>query len=408
METQSIVYPTIILITGLLIVLTMLVKLAFEHAGLPALVGYLVLGFLLRVVDGQWGFLGPVGQEVLLYLGTVGLATLLFRVGLESNLGGLMKQLPKASLIWVGDILVSGFAGYAASMYLLDLPWTTALIVGVALSATSVGISVGAWQSSGALDSAEGEFLLDVAELDDISAVLLMALLFSLLPEIHAGSNHMLVSLAFRSTILFFTKLVAFGLACLLFSRYLEKPLTHFLASRAAPPDPMLTVVGVGFIFAALSGMLGFSIAIGAFFVGLVFSRDPQAVKMEASFQPVYELFSPFFFISIGLEIDPSALEAALLPGGVLLLVAIIGKLLADGLPVMLLKGGTAAALIGVSMVPRAEIAMVIVSRGRSLGDWAVPAQIYSAMVIVCAVTCLLSPLIVRRLLIKWPPQKSS
>lgn len=160
---SAIDYPILILITGLLIVLAMLVKLAFERAGLPALVGYLVIGFLLRAANENFGILSPDGEQILKYLGTVGLATLLFRVGLESNLAGLLRQLPKASLIWIGDILISGAAGYAAAHYLLNLSWITALIIGVALSATSVGISVGAWQNAGALDSEPGEFLLDGA-----------------------------------------------------------------------------------------------------------------------------------------------------------------------------------------------------------------------------------------------------
>ena len=404
MEAHDFNIPLAILLTGLLVVLTMLVKPIFKWAKLPPLVGYLTLGVLLSAVNRQWPLLSAGGEEMLSFLATLGLVSLLFKVGLESNLAGLLKQLPKASLIWVGDILISGTAGYLASVYLLGLSWTTAVIIAVALSATSVGISVGVWQSRKALDTPEGEFLLDVAELDDISAVLLMALLFALLPEIHSGGNQ-IWQLAVHSAGLFLAKILLFSLACLGFSRYLEKPLTRFFTQREAPPDPMLAVVGIGLIFAALAGLLGFSVAIGAFLVGLVFSRDPEAVKMEASFQPVYELFSPFFFIGIGFDIDLASLGGAVIPGLVLLLVAILGKLVADGLPVYFLQGKTAAALIGVSMVPRAEIAMVIMSRGRDLGQWAVPASVYSAMVLVCAATCILAPLTVGRLLEKWPPQ---
>lgn len=385
----------------------MLVKLVSERWGLPALVGYLSLGFLLGTGDQQWNFLTPTGHDILTFLATIGLAVLLFRVGLESNLAGLLKQLPKASLIWIGDILGSILVGYAVSIYILGLPWITALIIGVALSATSVGLSISAWQDQQALNSVEGEFLIDVAELDDISAVLLMALLFALLPEIQQPGSRELSSLAFRSGLIFLGKLLAFGAICVLFSRYFEKSLTHFFTSRESPPDPMLAVMAVALVFAALAGLLGFSVAIGAFLVGLVFSRDPEAVKLEASFQPLYELFSPFFFIGIGLHVDLAVLGQAWGPGLILLGAAIFGKLVADGLPVVFLQGGPAGLLIGFSMVPRAEIALVIMTRGRELGDWAVPSHIYSAMVIACAATCLLAPLVVRRLLLRWPPQKA-
>jgi Kef-type K+ transport system membrane component KefB len=167
----------------------------------------------------------------------------------------------------------------------------------------------------------------------------------------------------------------------------------------------MLTVAGIGFMIAALAEKLGFSIAIGAFFAGLIFSRDPEAVKMEASFMPIYDFFSPFFFIGIGLHMDPASMEAALGVGGVLTLAAIGAKLLADGLPVYLLEGGRAALLIGASMVPRAEITMVIMQHGRTMGAKVVPAHVFNAMIVVAAATCLAAPFGVRALLKRWPQQ---
>jgi Kef-type K+ transport system membrane component KefB len=59
-------------------------------------------------------------------------------------------------------------------------------------------------------------------------------------------------------------------------------------------------------------GALGFAIAIGAFFAGLVFGRDPQGVHLEASFSSIYDLFTPFFFVGIDLHIDPATLTTAL------------------------------------------------------------------------------------------------
>ncbi|MFZ7110278.1 MAG: cation:proton antiporter [Desulfatiglandales bacterium] len=64
----------------------------------------------------------------------------------------------------------------------MKFSWITSLIVTTALTATSVGISFSVWEDEGALQSSNGELLIDIAELDDISAVVLMALLFSILP----------------------------------------------------------------------------------------------------------------------------------------------------------------------------------------------------------------------------------
>lgn len=56
------------------------------------------------------------------------------------------------------------------------------------------------------------------------------------------------------------------------------------------------------------------------------------------------------------------------------------------------MRGTAAGLLIGTSMVPRAEISMVIMQKGLVLGDWAVPQKVFGAMVVVSAVTCIVSP----------------
>jgi Kef-type K+ transport system membrane component KefB len=394
-----------IFLVGVLIVLTMLIKAGLERNGLPPLVGYLMLGLLLRWLDDSVDIFSVESAKILAFFGKIGLIALLFRVGLESNLRGLLKQLRSASLIWVADIAISGTLGFLSAFYLLRFSWNTSLIVATAFTATSVGISVSVWQDMNALKSANGELLVDVAELDDISAVVLMALLFAVLPHLNGGeaSGEGYLKLITGEMGIFLIKLFGYGLFCFLFSRYLEKPLTHYFLNLEAAPAPMLAVAGIGFIIAAMAAWLGFSLAIGAFFAGLVFSRDPRAVKMEGSFMPLYELFSPFFFIAIGLQMDPSTLDTALGLGAILAALAIAGKLLADGLPVFFLRGWQPAMLIGISMVPRAEIALVIMQRGHASGAWAVPPHVYGAMILVCAATCLLAPLTVRPLLRRWP-----
>jgi Kef-type K+ transport system membrane component KefB len=160
----------------------------------------------------------------------------------------------------------------------------------------------------------------------------------------------------------------------------------------------MIGIVGIGFMIAALAGWLGFSVAVGGLFAGLAFSRDPEAVKMESSFLPVYEWLTPFFFIGIGLQMDPASAVSAAGIGGILLLAAVLGKLLGAGLPALLESGKGAAALLGVSMVPRAEISLVVIQTGNELGAWAVSDTLYGALVIVSAGTCLATPLALRYL----------
>ena len=399
-------HPLIILLVGCIIVLAILVRNGFNRAGLPSLVGFMILGFLLNLADFIYGFLSPRAREIFEFLAQLGIITLLFRIGLESNIFKLLGQLRRASYVWLSGVGLSAALGYGTAYYILGLALIPSLFIAIALTATSVGVSVGIWQEAGAMDSPTGELLLDVAEMDDISAIILMALLFAVVPVLTTGDRSVLPVLG-QTIALLTVKLVAFAGGCYLFAHFLEQRLTTFFQEFASPPAPMLVVAGIGFVMAALAGLLGFSVAIGAFFAGLIFSRDPASVTIDASFGPVYELFSPFFFIGIGLNVDPHLLVGALGLGAVLLVGAVAGKVLGHGVPTWFALGGSSALLLGLSMIPRAEIAMIIMEQGLELGPWAVPPEAYAAMVMVSAATCLFPPLLVRSLLRRWPqPQE--
>ncbi|MGK7925792.1 MAG: cation:proton antiporter [Spirulina sp.] len=392
----------LVLLVGATLILTILIKAGLERVGIPALVGYLLLGFLMRLLDVQGQLLSPEVLEVYEFLAELGIISLLFRVGLESNLSGLLAQLPRASIILAGNLLSSGILAFVTAYFLLHLPLIPSLFISIALLATSVGISVGVWQEAKALNSTNGEILLDIAEMDDIAAIALMSLLFAIVPVLNGEIETNFLPVLIQTFVPFLFKIVLFSAFCFVFFRYLEAPLTRFFEKIEPPSDPMLMVAGTGFLIAALAGLLGFSVAVGAFFAGLAFSRDPEAVKLNASFGTLYEFFVPFFFIHIGLQLEPQALTTALGLGSILVIAAVLGKILGTGGAALLKLGWSSAVLLSISMVPRAEIAMVVMQKGRYLGDWAVSPEVFAAMAMVSAVTCIVSPLLLRPLLYQW------
>jgi len=395
-----------VLLVGLLVILSILSKCLLRRMGAHASVAYIVLGLMLRLADTQWNFLGEYGVRLFGFLASVGVFTLLFRIGLESDLASLLGQLRRARYVWLGDVSLSGGLGFAAAYLLLGLPLVTSLFVAVALTATSVGVSVSIWDSAGALGSSNGKLLVDIAEMDDISGVILMGLLFAVAPVLGRGEGLGVLPLLGRTAAVYLGLIAGFGLACFLFSRYAEGHLTGLFRRIEQPPEPMVSVAATGMIIAAVAGLLGFSIAIGAFFAGLAYSRDPRAVKMEASFSTLYEFFMPFFFIGIGLRIEPSALGTAVGLGGVLVVVAMAGKIIGSGFPTLVLSGWTRALLVGLSLIPRAEISLIIMQHGLDLGRDAVPPRVYAAMVLVSAATCIAAPLALQPLLKRWPQKE--
>ena len=395
--------PLLVALVGIAVILAILLKASLQKIGIPALIGYLGLGLMLGLADERWDILGLMGRDVFAFLADLGLICLLFRVGIESKLSKLMAQLKRASLIWFGNVVMSGASGFLVAYYGLRLALVPSLFVAIALTATSIGVAVTVWQEKNALDSPNGQLLLDVAEMDDISAVVLMALLFTLVPALQEGEG-LPPSGQIGSILLSFTvKAIVFGGFCYGFSIWIEPHVTRFFRRLEPQPDFTLSVLGIGSVIAALAGLLGFSEAIGAFFAGLVFSRDPIAVKILASFDTIYDLFVPFFFIGISLKLDFSYLGSGLQLGWMLLITATLGKIIGAGIPAWLMSNKTSAALLSISLVPRAEISMVVMQHGFDMGADVVPAAVFSGMIVVTAVTSFGIPLLLRPLLQKWP-----
>ena len=374
---------------GILMIFTLLVRGVFIRRFMPLLIIYIGFGTAMSWLNTRIPLLDQGSRHSLGLLAEAGLVLLVFKVGLESDLKGLLKQLPNASWIWLWNVLFSGALGFAAAYYLADFSLLTSIFIGVALTATSLGVTVTIWQDAKQLKTERGNLFVDVAELDDISSIVLMAILVALAPLLANGQG--IAALDVGTTLVrVLATLTAFVTACWVFSVYIEKRLTQFVERYETRHEPMVLMLSIGFIIAALAELSGLSLAVGAFLAGLAFSRDTTAAKERVVFNGLYLVFTPFFFIGLGLNIDLSAFSTALWPGLVLLVAAIIGKILGSSLPAYRRLGFYGALLIGVSMTPRAEIAMVIMQKALEAG--AEP-RAFTAMMVVTVGTVLLTSL---------------
>ena len=381
----------------------MLVRGICRRAGIPALVGYMLLGVVLRVVDPDGSLIGPDTLAIFEFLAGIGIIALLFRVGLEAEAKGMLRQLRSAAWVWIGNVGLSGVLGFVTAKYMLGLALVPSLFAAVALTATSLGVCLGVWREAEKLNTPAGALLTDVAELDDVSGIVLMILLISVAPILVAGNGGLAAAMGgalFEIAI----KIALFAAICLAFARYLERPITGLFERIEPVPNPMLPIAGMALVFAALAGWLGFSLAVGALFAGLIYSRERAAEHVDRAFSPLYDFFVPFFFVNIGLVLDPDFAFASLAIGVPLLIAGILGKVAGTFFPAIAVTSVTGGLVLGLSMVPRAEIALVIASEGRKLGDWAVPPDLFGGIVLVSLVTSIVSPILVGRILGRWTP----
>lgn len=385
---MSLQLPLLIIFIGAVLLIFLVMNVIFKRLKLPPLIGYILLGWVVRLFDVF------VTEQMLFsfnLLAKIGVILLLFHIGIESNLKKLLSVIGKAGFVTLWVIIISGVLPFLAA-YAFGLGLAPSLIIGVAMTATSISVSTASWGEKALRERPEGSFLLDLATLDDIIGILLLALLFAFV-----GGEF---TAEWKILLFFFLKLSLFIGGCYLFSHFAEKKLMTELIHYEKMPDSMLSVVGIGLLIAGIASLIQFSLVIGGFFAGLAFSRDPRSVRIDASMKSLIDFFVPFFFFWIGYQIVLSSLVGMWLFFVVLLLMAIVGKLIGVWIPAFFLKIPLLGSLLlGVSMIPRAEVCMVVMDRGLELG-WVTQTE-YSAVALIVLITCLGVALSIKPLLRK-------
>ena len=188
---------------------------------------------------------------------------------------------------------------------------------------------------------------------------------------------------------------VAFGFVVitLLAGRYIVPPL--FRAAKALRSPTTIAVLGMAFAFAlaALAGLVGSSVIVGAFVAGVLLNGIQQREDILGFAAPIGSLLTPIFFVSVGASIDMRALvePRTLLITVILLAAGVIGKLIAAYVPVWF-KGNKA--LVGTAMLPRGEIELIVAQTGLAIG--VLNASLFGAITVMVLLTTLLSPSLIQ------------
>lgn len=392
-------YGILLLFMGIVTLLIVPVKALLGRFGIPALVGFILLGAILSFVNKEAAVLTPTFEGGIDFLAKLGIVALLFRAGLESDLKQMIKQLRNAVAVWVSNVTVSASLVFTVVYLWPGMGLIPALFAGIAASATSISVSIVVWEESGAIDTREGALLMDVAELDDLTALLLMSVLFAVAPILKTVPTNGVIFIALQTAVVEIAWFVIFCAGCYAFSRFAEHRFRLLFNRFDEKAGTIVFAAGTMLLIAAAADLMGFSIAVGALFAGLAFSEDPQSSRIDKAIEILVALFGPFFFLTIGLSLDLSQIGPALGLTALLIAAAVLGKLLGAGLPSAALLSHSSGMLIGASMIPRAEIFLIVMLQGLSLGPWAVPSELYTAAVLTSIATCLLGPVIVSRAL---------
>ncbi len=362
------------------------------RVGAPSVIGELVAGIILGP-----SLLGLVQvSEVIHLLAQIGVILLLFEVGLETDLTRLARSGSRSVVVACGGFVAPFCLGFALSRYLFGQEMLIALFIGGALTATSIGVTVRILRDVGRQNSREGQVVLGAAVIDDIMGVLLLALLY----EFSRSGD---ISLANVGRLGIFVGL--FFLVAPVAAKLMSYFISRYHRVTELPGLIATIIVSLVLLFAWLANAVGAPELLGGFAAGLALSRrfflpfgaalarDTWfADEVERDMKPIVQLFTPIFFVTVGLSLDLRAVDwgsaFVWLFSLSLAFVAIIGKIAGGFLLVKehwLMKSA-----IGMAMVPRGEVGLIFAELGRSAEIFDEPT--YAGMVLVIAYTTLFSP----------------
>ncbi len=359
----------------------------------PAVIGELLAGVVLG--PSLLGWIEPV--DAIKLLAEIGIILLLFEVGLETDVRRLMHSGTRSVTVALVGFILPFVLGAGVGYYLLGLPALVSLFIGGTLTATSIGITVRVLSDLKHQHSREGQIVLGAAVLDDVLGVILLALLY----EITVTGN---ISPMHAGKVLLFV--VTFFVLAPMAAKLMLLVIQRFDAVSEIPGMIPTTIVGLVLFFAWLAHTLGAPELLGGFAAGLALSRrfflpfgtalhqdERFAQRIEQEMKPVVHLFTPIFFVMVGLSLslrevrwDSPFIWTLFFA---LLLVAILGKL-AGGLAVR--EPWPRRLMIGVAMVPRGEVGLIFAELGRVNGIF--DNEVYAALILVIAVTTLLPPFV--------------
>ncbi|MBO4798961.1 MAG: cation:proton antiporter [Candidatus Methanomethylophilaceae archaeon] len=294
----------VILITNiaLLMLLAGVCSIIFHRLKMPPLVGYLVSGIIIaNTIE-----LDDTGTAAVELLSDLGLILLMFSLGLEVNLkklrgDGKGGKSPGRTAIIVGAIqlplmVVGGMIGG----WIAGFDTLQSVALGALISGSSTAVVLAVLHSEKKLSKEQIDLIILVTIIEDIGQVVMLSLLTPAL----AGSSVEVLKL-----IIMIISIAVFVAVCLFITikKYFKR-IMDFVSDNYSFEVLLIVAIGFAFGMACLANYIGLSVAIGAFFMGMIINPARKSEAIFEAIKPMKDLFMAMFFISVGMEIQINSL----------------------------------------------------------------------------------------------------
>lgn len=377
---------------AIILLCTKFLGLLTKRVQMPQVVGALLAGLLL----GPAG-LGILSETSFIHeVAEIGVIVLMFCAGMETDIKELKASGKASFVIALFGVLVPLAGGYfcafffnrqemiasdaSASIFLQNI------FIGVILTATSVSITVETLKELGKLKTRSGNAILGAAIIDDILGIIALTIVTSM-----ADSSVNIVVVLLKVAA-FFVFAIVVGI---LFYKGYKK-----WVDGAKKELHRHTIVA--FVFCLLmsyvaEAVFGVADITGAFIAGLIISNVERSEYLQTKFDTVsYMLLSPVFFASIGLKVVLPKMNAAIVWFAVVFTItAIVTKIIGCGLGAKMCGyQNDQAKRIGIGMISRGEVALIVASKGSTLG--LLGSEFLGPVIIVVVITTIITPILLK------------
>jgi monovalent cation:H+ antiporter-2, CPA2 family len=356
---------------------------------LPPLAGYLVAGILIGPFTP--GFVAD--QNIANQLAEVGVILLMFGVGLHFSLEDLLSVRGIAVPGALAQGLVAAPLGMGLGWWLGWRPGA-GLIFGIALSVASTVVLLRLLQERRLVETERGKITVGWLIVQDIGMVLVLVLLPGLAGMFHGAATAPDAAEIVRTVAIMLGKFGIFVAVMLLVGKRLIPAILHYVAHTGSRELFRLAVLSIalGVAYAAAE-LFGVSLALGAFFAGMMLSESRLSQQAATESLPLRDAFAVLFFVSVGMLFNPRIVVQAPLALLATVLIILVGKSIAAYLVVRFFgQSRSTALMITASLAQIGEFSFILANLGLILG--LLPEEGRDLILAGAIITILLNPLL--------------
>lgn len=366
----------------------------FNKLRLPAVLGELIAGIIvgpfalgsIPIFDGK-----PlvILNETVLQIGQIAGIVILFIAGLAITPKEFLKGGAASFTIGACGVIVPFLLGYYV-FTLFGLEALESVLIATALTATSVAISVSVLTEFGKMQTKEAKLILGAAIVDDILAIAVLSVVVTMVQTGNMAPNVIDIIILILKILGIFAGLLI-G-AIIIIPRIVN---TERLWKARGSIEGIVTASFFG--ASAIAAAVGLSPIVGAFSVGMAVASSRIIRRVEEYVDKLEIIFGPLFFAIIGAQVNLTGVNMeVLMLSAIVIIVAIVSKLVGCGLPSLLfLKNKSKAMIVGIGMISRGEVGLIVAGIGVTSG--VLSSNIYTTVIIMVAVTTLITPMWLRK-----------